>query len=356
MNISCFQVGVIDSSLVVLGMRQWSGRWWLALVAIMPLVGLAPPRLDAGPPGPIAAAKRMTDDTAGEAASDPTIAPDDVRGEREAPLGPQPVGWFDNLSAFGGLDGSKGPEDLGINANFGGRASVNWGFPIFEVAGVGGQLGTGINYSRTAVTVLETIDGTRERMQSFTTVGLFQRTERGLVWALAYDYLFEDYYARMNMGQWRGQCGWTMNDKNEMGMWGTVGNWGDKATVGGFGFHMEPITQGNMYMRHIWRSEAVTAFWVGLAEKHHRFVIVNPGAPATHFPFVFGANLYVPLNDHVALYGEANFITPNDTGTVTATLGFAFFPGGRAWSAARNRFAPVLPVANNPTFAVDLER
>lgn len=298
-----------------------------------------------------------------EPATEETPAPDNAPGidepglrEARATIGPQPVGWFDNLSVFGGLDGSKGPEDLGINANFGGRGAVNWGFPIFEAFGVGGQLGTAINYARTAVTVLETVDGTRERMQSFSTAGCFQRTARGLVWAFAYDFLYEDYYARMTMGQWRGQCGWAMNDNNEMGMWGTLGNWGDNAALGNFAFHMQPITQGNMYMKHIWRSEAVTTFWVGMAERHGRFVLLNPGAPSTPHPFVFGANIYVPLNNYLSLYGEANFITPNDTGTVTATLGFAFYPGGRAWTAARNRFAPVLPVANNPTFAVDVER
>lgn len=335
------------------------GLWLLTLALV---AGWALPCAHAAPPAPEESATASPEGLLGDVLDlarwsfrkDSIPAdPPDVSVES---LGPQPVGWLDNFSVFGGLDGSKGPEDLGINANFGGRLAVNWGFPILEAYGLGGQVGTAINYARTAVTVLETIDGTRERMQSFTTVGFFQRTSRGLVWAFAYDFLFADYYSRMNMGQWRGQCGWAMNDKNEMGLWGTLDNWGETATVGGVGFHMRPITQGNLYWKHTWRSEAVTSFWAGLAEKHHRFVFVNPGAAPINHPFVFGANLYVPLNDYLSLFGEANFITPNDTGTVTATLGFAFYPGGRAWTAARNRFAPPLPVANNPTFAVDLER
>ena len=126
--------------------------------------------------------------------------------------------------------------------------------------------------------------------------------------------------------------------------------------VAGFLLDMQPITQGNVYWRHIWRSEAITTFWAGLADRHHRFVLVNPDLPASNLPFVFGAEMYVPLNDYFSLWGQANFITPNDTGTVTATLGLAFYPGGRAWSAGRNRFAPMLPVADNPTFAVDVDR
>ena len=42
----------------------------------------------------------------------------------------------------------------------------------------------------------------------------------------------------------------------------------------------------------------------------------------------------------VAIFGEANFITPNDTGTVTATFGLAINLGGRAVEASRDRFAP----------------
>src|SRR5262245_55025096 len=39
---------------------------------------------------------------------------------------------LENLSLFGGLEGAKGPDDLGINANFGLRGHLNWGYPIWE--------------------------------------------------------------------------------------------------------------------------------------------------------------------------------------------------------------------------------
>src|SRR5262249_39498425 len=121
-------------------------------------------------------------------------------------------------------------------------------------------------------------------------------------------------------------------------------------------FHQRPISQANLYWRRIWPNEAVTRAWVGIADRHDQFILVLPGHRTLHHPVVFGADLFVPLTDRLALFGEANFITPNDTGTVTATLGFAWHFGGTAKHQARSRFAPLLPVANNPTFAVDLER
>jgi hypothetical protein len=264
--------------------------------------------------------------------------------------------WFENLSLFGGLDGSKAPEDLGINANFGIRGAVNWGLPVWEEQGLGAQVGSAINYSQTAVRVLRGIDGVTDRTQSFSTVGVFQRTDFGLNWGVGYDFLFESYYKDLHFGQWRGQVGYGLNDRNELGVWGAVHDRGDHATVDGESFSLRSITQGNLYWRHIWSNETVTRIWAGVAESHGRFVIVSPGNTPVQHPFVFGADLYVPLTDRISLFGEANFITPNDTGTVTATLGFAFYPDASAKRAGRSRFAPLLPVANNPTFAVDLRQ
>src|SRR5688500_8090579 len=82
--------------------------------------------------------------------------------------------FLENLSVFGGLDGAKEPADAGINANFGYRLGVNWGLPVLESVGLGVQVGSAINYTRTAVRVLRFVDGTVDHTQSFTTFGLFQ--------------------------------------------------------------------------------------------------------------------------------------------------------------------------------------
>jgi hypothetical protein len=47
---------------------------------------------------------------------------------------------------------------------------------------------------------------------------------------------------------------------------------------------------------------------------------------------------------------------PSTTGTVDAYLGFAFYPGAGSRGATDRRFAPLLPVASNPSFAVDYSR
>ncbi len=260
---------------------------------------------------------------------------------------------FENFSLFFGIDGSKEPVDLGINANLGYRAGFNWGVPLLEKAGVALQVGSALNYSQNSLRYLQFVDGTVDRWQSFTTVGLFQRADNGLRWGVVYDFRFDDSYDRTSTGQWRAQLGYAVTPESEFGVWATIRDHGDSASIGPFEFSVEPISQWNFYWRRIWPQEIVTRLWVGVASQHSRFNPLLPSEPSINHPFTFGGDVFVPLTESLALFGEAHFITPNDTGTLTATFGIALYPG-TARGTARSRFAPLLPVANNATFALDV--
>jgi len=60
---------------------------------------------------------------------------------------PPPVsafGLLDEMNFLLAIDGSKQPQDFGVNANLGGQVSVNAGIPILSEYGIGTQLGTGL--------------------------------------------------------------------------------------------------------------------------------------------------------------------------------------------------------------------
>jgi hypothetical protein len=261
---------------------------------------------------------------------------------------------WENFSLLAGLDGAKGPEDLGIGGNFGYRVAAQTGFPLVENWGLGVQIGTGFNYQRTTSRLIPLIEGVSERTQSFTTVGVFQRMESGWSWGVVYDFLYENYYVDMVLGQWRGQVGYAVDPCNEIGAWGTVRALYDRVRGDRPDFYLKPIDQVNLYWRHIWPSHAVTRVWVGLADEHNRGLLFSSAVPPVHHPVVFGADVFVPLSANWALFGEANFITPTSTGTIAALFGLVFYPAGSAGDAFHNRFAPLLPVANNPTFGVNM--
>ena len=263
---------------------------------------------------------------------------------------------LDNLSFFAGLDGSKQPQDYGVNAQMGGRISLNLGIPIQEEWGLGVQAGTAYNFSSAAMQVLPRLAGENERNQYYTTLGLFQRSPWGLNWSIAYDFLWEDYYDHFQFGQWRGRVGYQLTECNEIGVWFAKHDRGDAGTLLGIPTYLQPISQINAFWRHTWFGSAWTTLWVGAAQQHGRVVLGLPdAAPITH-PFVYGADLNIPLNDWLSIWGEANFITPASSGTVDAYLGFAIYPGGGAKRSLQNKFQPLLPVANNNSFAIDLAR
>jgi hypothetical protein len=56
------------------------------------------------------------------------------------------------------------------------------------------------------------------------------------------------------------------------------------------------------------------------------------------------------------MFGQANFILPPATGTVDAFLGIVYQPVALSTRERSKRLRPVMPIANNPTFAVDLGR
>src|SRR5262249_28037432 len=169
--------------------------------------------------------------------------------------------------------------------------------------GLGLQIGAAYDFTDNAVRVLKGVDGTRDRQTLFATAGLFQRSPLGLVWGIAYDYRSDDYYSGLDLSQWRAQLGWRFAESDENCAWGSTGDKGDSATVGGQAFHLRPIKQLYAYWRHTWKNDATTRLWVGVAEEHARFVLGLPPEPTVHHPIGFGADVYVPLCDSVALWG-----------------------------------------------------
>jgi Family of unknown function (DUF6666) len=262
----------------------------------------------------------------------------------------------DNFDLFLGLDGSKQPQDFGVNAHFGGRFSVNYGFALLERWGIGAQVGTALVQSHNAVQVFERIGESTDRFQVYTTLGLFQRTKSGFNWAIAYDLLHEEYFDTFNLGQWRGRFGYQLTPKDEFGVRLMLSGRRDGGFFKDVGVTLDPITMATGYWRHtFWHNSNVT-FWGGLAEGHTQANIVLGDQNRIRTPFVFGAELDIPLGEHISLFGQANFIRPTDTGTVDAFLGLAFHPSKLSTRGRSARYSPPQAVAGSPTFAVDLSR
>lgn len=262
---------------------------------------------------------------------------------------------LENLSVFAGIDGSKQPQDLGVNALLGGRVAINWGLPLVEAWGLGLQLGSSVVGSANAVNVFDRVEGTSGRFQSFSTLALFQRFDCGFKWSAGYDLLYEDYYDQFTIGQWRFRSGYDVTNRDEIGVWGALQGFGQTGYFSTIPVRLNAINQGSAYLKHTWKSNVQTMAWAGLVDGHGTVNVALDDPPPDHQRFLFGCNLYAPLNDYLAIWGETNLIFPAKSGTVDAYLGIAFYPGG-AIGANDRKFAPILPVASSASFAVDATR
>lgn len=261
-----------------------------------------------------------------------------------------------NCSFLIGLVGSKQPQDLGINGLFGRRIAVNWGGPVWNLPSLGLQFGTAINYDTNDQQTMELIEGTNGRFQSYTTLGFFQRTPRGFVWGVAYDFLYQDYYDQFMLGQWRGRVGTALGEKNEVGFQMRIRGRGDYGAFDGASLKLEPITQGSLYYQHLWPNDAQMRCFLGFAGEHAQANALLGDLERRGPTLAYGSEIFIPLCNRVALFGEMNFIRPARSGAVDAYFGFEFFPRGGARWGRRGRYAPVLPVASNTTFAIDVQR
>src|SRR6056297_907136 len=230
-------------------------------------------------------------------------------------------GLLENLSLFAGLEGSKQPQDFGVNANFGGRFHANLGIPLIESEGLGLQIGTSLNYTDNAVQVFERLNGYRDRFQNFTTVGLFRRANNGWTWAAGYDFLFQDYYDNFNLGQWRGDVSYRLDRCNELGTWFAIRGHSDDGFYDAIPLTLRPITQGSLYWRRNWENDIQTTLWAGIADGHGEVNLALGDLEPVNERFVFGADVFVPISPKLAIFGQANFITPADSGTVDSFFG-----------------------------------
>lgn len=264
-------------------------------------------------------------------------------------------GLIDELVFFAGIDGSKQPHDFGVNAGFGGQVSMNWGIPLSLDRGIGLQIGTGVTATSNAVQVFELLGETRGRTQSFTTLGLFQRTPNGFSWGFTHDFLYQDYFDDFWLSQWRVRGAYFVNHRDEIGLTASLRGRSDEGVfAGSIPVTLRSINQGHLFWRRFWETGAQTTWWVGLADGHGENNAVTGPAPPKGTSFLFGADVLMPLTPSLAIYGEANMIMPADTGTVDAFLGFQWYPRARAFHARRGRFNPLLPLAAPTSFAVDL--
>ena len=252
-----------------------------------------------------------------------------------------------NLELFSTVDAFKGPLDFPTfsSGNFGVGMGVNAGMAVAQRLGLGFQVGSRVILADLAGTGFGTA---KIRTQDFTSLGLFQRVPRcdgSVAFGFTYDFLFDNYYAGLRFGQWRVKFAWEASPWNEVGVWAAIREHGDATTVQETDYTFRPLNQGNVYWRHTWYNDANVTARVGIADNPNSIILGTEGRiPISSRLAVLGNFAYMPSRSAGGLVGQAQEIW-------NVSLGLEYIPGGlRRGRAAQ--FAPLLPVADNGTFAV----
>jgi len=269
----------------------------------------------------------------------------------------------DSMYGFFAFDGWTDQADYYDGNNFGFRTGFNAGIPLLRSRGIGAQIGTSVGFyelsgrDQDATTTIED--------QVILTFGAFKRSDycagERFSWGIVYDHRFNADYGTnggdsLSLGQWRGQIGYALNQCDEIGFWMTQTNDDDDplpATAAGLvgaTLWAEPVQQYNFFWRRDWECGGETMLYMGAVE--------DPGE------FVVGLDAQVPLSRRVSLFCGATYIKPSvdagDTGYTeeiwNVTAGLIFFPGRCAQTCCGpDKWTPLLPVANNGTFALDVD-
>jgi hypothetical protein len=270
---------------------------------------------------------------------------------------------IDMYGFFAGEAWANQADDNGHN-NFGFRTGLNSGIPLLRCPGIGLQLGASIGLydlhgrDQGAVSTVED--------QTMVTAGIFKRSNvccgDPLSWAFVYDYQFHDNFGEdgldyIGLGQFRSQVGLALDACREVGVWITQTNGdtdviretappGQPGTVTTF---VEPVNQYNVFWKQHWDCGGDTMIYAGPVE--------DPGE------WVVGLNGRVPLDCRWSLFYGFHYISPSaNAGHAgfkeeiwNVTGGLVFYPGGnaRASTVSGNRWQPLLPVADNGSFALD---
>lgn len=260
---------------------------------------------------------------------------------------------LEHLSLFAGIDGSKQPQDYGVNANLGGRTHINWSGPLISEFGIGMQVGTALQWSDNAVRVYELLGQSTTRFQNYATIGLFQNVSDRLRWGVVYDHLYEDSYDQISLSQIRSRVSFHATDRVEVGSTVHLGVSEETASFGSSTVELSPINQATMYLRGFFPTGVTGTGWIGLAEGHGESNAVTGFSPAAGTSLVFGADFTAPLTQSLAIYGETNLMMPADTGTVDAFLGLVWCPKSNGHFAG-GKYSPLMPLAAATSMSIDL--
>lgn len=272
--------------------------------------------------------------------------------------------WLSNTQFITGVDAYKSLGDSvippGASAGYMNSAGIfggfNNGFGIGS-SRVRGQIGG--TYGVYDFRGRDTTNTLPAEQQSFVTGGLYKRSNfccgDRISWGVVYDQFWADQWGlfanEIYLGQIRAMSGYALNERNEVGTWGTVHTTQDSLQPGGPGdVRIRASNQANVYWKHNYDFGGTTSAYVGGVDK------------ADIGSWVAGLSGVSPLSRNTSLFGNSTFLFPGSSAGVVGSnelqwnvaMGLVYSFGGKAVSRniSGQPGLPLMPVANNGNFLI----
>jgi hypothetical protein len=265
---------------------------------------------------------------------------------------PCPSLCFNNLEVFGGVQGFKGPLNLGADGSFGFHEGVNWTnqMPCMPCSNLSMQLGF--------QTVQSNLSGSQysndSRDQWFVTGGFYRRVDCGWQGGVVLDYLRDESFFEMDLIQMRGEISWVFPCRHEIGFWYANSLRSDDVTFANNNRFTQLFGQ-QLGTRRVESTDLYSFFY------RRRFDCGGQGRVFAGFSGesdgLLGGDIWLPINNCWSFQADFTYLIPQDdsapNGSFNESWNVAFNlvwrPGGRAsHGGGVNR--PLFNVANNGSF------
>ncbi len=252
---------------------------------------------------------------------------------------------IDHFSIFGGVHGAKNSSNRGQDGSFGFQEGFNLGSSAKNIVlpshcGLQfGMMAAQSNLGGANFTV-------QERSQIFMTTGAFRRADYGLQGGLVFDYLWDDWYYDLAVGQIRGEISMALSEMNSYGFWFTTSVDDETAESRIFGNDVTE-TWETMDIYSIFYRTSLIAGGTGEAKI---FAGMTGGSDG-----IVGAQSRLPLMNGFALETEFTYLIPDEANGFGANeveswnvgINLAWYPGSLACGNCFRQHRPMFDVANN---------
>lgn len=243
---------------------------------------------------------------------------------------------FKHFQFFSGAHAFKNPGNRGAESSFGFHQGLNFSANLPYCRSLSFQIGAQVTESNLNGSVFTDDD----RIQFFTTAGVFRRVDAGLQGGVVFDYMHDDWDYEVDLTQLRAELSWKYPHMHELGFFGAIST--REKFLADPALGAASLDTTDLYA-FFYRCR-----WQGLPGSECRFF----GGFSGDSDGVVGSDFLLPVCNNLALQLDYTYLIPADElrASIDESWNLSFnivwYPGC-GFTAPNNYCRPLFNVANN---------